>query len=155
MAGHDHAAHAQGSLNRIALSATLHCLTGCAIGEVLGMVIGTALGWGNWATVGLSVVLAFLFGYSLTMLPLVRSGVAVGAAIPVALASDTVSIAIMEIVDNAIVLLIPGAIEAGLADVLFWGSLAFSLLAAGAAAYPVNRWLIARGRGHAVVHAYH
>jgi hypothetical protein len=155
MAGHDHAAHAQGSLNRIALSATLHCLTGCAIGEVLGMVVGTALGWGNWATVGLSVVLAFLFGYSLTMLPLVRSGVAVGAAIPVALASDTVSIAIMEIVDNAIVLLIPGAIEAGLADVLFWGSLAFSLLAAGAAAYPVNRWLIARGRGHAVVHAYH
>ena len=155
MAEHDQAAQAQGSLNRIALSATLHCLTGCAIGEVLGMVIGTALGWGNWATVGLSVVLAFLFGYSLTMLPLVRSGVAVGAAIPVALASDTVSIAIMEIVDNAIVLLIPGAIEAGLADVLFWGSLAFSLLAAGAAAYPVNRWLIARGRGHAVVHAYH
>ena len=155
MAGHDHAAHAQGSLNRIALSATLHCLTGCAIGEVLGMVVGTALGWGNWATVGLSVVLAFLFGYSLTMLPLVRSGVAVGAAIPVALASDTVSIAIMEIVDNAIVLLIPGAIEAGLADVLFWGSLAFSLLAAGAAAYPVNRWLIARGRGHAVVHSFH
>jgi hypothetical protein len=155
MAGHDQAAHAQGSLNRIALAATLHCLTGCAIGEVLGMVVGTALGWGNWATVGLSVVLAFLFGYSLTMLPLVRSGVAVGAAIPVALASDTVSIAIMEIVDNAIVLLIPGAIEAGLADVLFWGSLAFSLLAAGAAAYPVNRWLIARGRGHAVVHAYH
>ena len=155
MAGHDHAAHAQGSLNRIALSATLHCLTGCAIGEVLGMVVGTALGWGNWATVGLSVVLAFLFGYSLTMLPLVRSGVAVGAAIPVALASDTVSIAIMEIVDNAIVLLIPGAIDAGLADVLFWGSLAFSLLAAGVAAYPVNRWLIARGRGHAVVHAYH
>jgi len=155
MAGHDDAAHAPGSLNRIALSATLHCLTGCAIGEVLGMVVGTALGLSNWATVGLSVVLAFLFGYSLTMLPLVRSGVAVGAAIPVALASDTVSIAIMEIVDNAIVLLIPGAIEAGLADVLFWGSLAFSLLAAGAAAYPVNRWLIARGRGHAVVHAYH
>jgi len=155
MAGHDQAAHAQGSLNWIALAATLHCLTGCAIGEVLGMVVGTALGWGNWATVGLSVVLAFLFGYSLTMLPLVRSGVAVSAAIPVALASDTVSIAIMEIVDNAIVLLIPGAIEAGLADVLFWGSLAFSLLAAGAVAYPVNRWLIARGRGHAVVHAYH
>lgn len=155
MARHDQAAHAQGSLNRIALAATLHCLTGCAIGEVLGMVVGTALGWGNWATVGLSVVLAFLFGYSLTMLTLVRGGVAVGDAIPVSLASDTVSIAIMEIVDNAIVLLIPGAIEAGLADVLFWGSLAFSLLAAGAAAYPVNRWLIARGRGHAVVHAYH
>jgi len=155
MAGRDHSAEAHGSLNRIALSATLHCLTGCAIGEVLGMIIGTALGWGDWATIALAVVLAFLFGYSLTMLPLLRSGIALGAAIPVALASDTVSIAIMEIVDNAIVLLIPGAIEAGLADVLFWGSLAFSLLAAGAAAYPVNRWLIARGRGHAVVHAYH
>jgi hypothetical protein len=155
MAGHDHAAHAQGSLNRIALSATLHCLTGCAIGEVLGMVVGTALGWGNWATVGLSVVLAFLFGYSLTMLPLVRSGVAVGAAIPVALVSDTVSIAIMEIVDNAIILVIPGAMEAGVTELLFWASLAFSLLVAGAAAYPANRYLIARGRGHAVVHAYH
>jgi hypothetical protein len=155
MAGHEHAAHAQGSLNRIALAATLHCLTGCAIGEVLGMVVGTALGWGNWATVGLSVVLAFLFGYSLTMLPLLRSGIALGAAVPVALASDTVSIAIMEIVDNAIILLIPGAMEAGLADGLFWGSLAVALLIAGVAAYPVNRWLIARGRGHAVVHAYH
>ena len=155
MAGHKGMAHAHGSLNRVALSATLHCLTGCAIGEVLGMIIGTALGWGDWATIVLAVVLAFLFGYSLTMLPLLRSGIALGAAVPVALASDTVSIAIMEIVDNAIVLLIPGAIEAGLADVLFWGSLAFSLLAAGAAAYPVNRWLIARGRGHAVVHAYH
>jgi len=155
MAGHKGMAHAHGSLNRVALSATLHCLTGCAIGEVLGMIIGTALGWGDWATIVLAVVLAFLFGYSLTMLPLLRSGIALGAAVPVALASDTVSIAIMEIVDNAIVLLIPGAIEAGLADVLFWGSLAFSLLAAGAVAYPVNRWLIARGRGHAVVHAYH
>jgi len=155
MAGHKGMAHAHGSLNRVALSATLHCLTGCAIGEVLGMIIGTALGWGDWATIALAVVLAFLFGYSLTMLPLVRSGVAVGAAIPVALASDTVSIAIMEIVDNAIVLLIPGAIEAGLADGLFWGSLAVALLIAGVAAYPVNRWLIARGRGHAVVHAYH
>ncbi len=155
MAGLDHSAEAHGSLNRIALSATLHCLTGCAIGEVLGMIIGTALGWGDWATIALAVVLAFLFGYSLTMLPLLRSGIALGAAIPVALASDTVSIAIMEIVDNAIVLLIPGAMEAGLADGLFWGSLAVALLVAGVAAYPVNRWLIARGRGHAVVHAYH
>ena len=155
MAGRDHSAEAHGSLNRIALSATLHCLTGCAIGEVLGMIIGTALGWGDWATIALAVVLAFLFGYSLTMLPLLRSGIALGAAIPVALASDTVSIAIMEIVDNAIVLLIPGAMEAGLADGLFWGSLAVALLVAGVAAYPVNRWLIARGRGHDVVHAYH
>ena len=119
------------------------------------MIIGTALGWGDWATIALAVVLAFLFGYALTMLPLLRSGIALGAAIPVALASDTVSIAIMEIVDNAIILLIPGAMEAGLADGLFWGSLALALLIAGVAAYPVNRWLIARGRGHAVVHAYH
>ena len=155
MAGHDHTAHAHGSLNRVALLATLHCLTGCAIGEVLGMIIGTALGWGDWATIALAVALAFLFGYALTMLPLLRSGIALGAAIPVALASDTVSIAIMEIVDNAIVLLIPGAMEAGLADGLFWGSLAVALLIAGVAAFPVNRWLIARGRGHAVVHAYH
>ena len=155
MAGHDHTAHAHGSLNRVALSATLHCLTGCAIGEVLGMIIGTALGWGDWATIALAVALAFLFGYALTMLPLLRSGIALGAAIPVALASDTVSIAIMEIVDNAIILLIPGAMEAGLADGLFWGSLAVALLIAGVAAFPVNRWLIARGRGHAVVHAYH
>jgi len=155
MARRDHPAKAHGSVNRVALAATLHCLTGCAIGEVLGMIIGTALGWGDWATIALAVVLAFLFGYSLTMLPLLRSGIALGAAIPVALASDTVSIAIMEIVDNAIVLLIPGAMEAGLADGLFWGSLAVALLVAGVAAYPVNRWLIARGRGHAVVHAYH
>jgi Domain of unknown function (DUF4396) len=155
--GHAHtdAGHVQSSLNRVALSATVHCLTGCAIGEVLGMIIGTALGWGDWATIGLAVVLAFFFGYSLTMLPLLRSGIALGAAIPVALASDTVSIAIMEIVDNAIILVIPGAMEAGLGDVLFWGSLAFALLVAGVVAYPVNRWLIARGRGHAVVHAYH
>ena len=147
--------HGEQSLNRLAFSATLHCLTGCAIGEVLGMIIGTALGWGDWATIALAVALAFLFGYALTMLPLLRSGIALGAAIPVALASDTVSIAIMEIVDNAIILLIPGAMEAGLADGLFWGSLAVALLIAGVAAYPVNRWLIARGRGHAVVHAYH
>ena len=148
-------AHAAQSLNRVAFSATVHCLTGCAIGEVLGLIIGTALGWGNWETIALAVALAFVFGYTLTMLPLLRSGIAFGAAVPVALASDTVSITIMEIVDNAIVLAIPGAMAAGLDDGLFWGSLAIALNVAGAVAYPVNRWLIARGRGHAVVHALH
>jgi hypothetical protein len=143
------------SLNRIAFAATVHCLTGCAIGEVLGMIIGTALDWGNGETIVLSIALAFLFGYSLTMLPLLRGGIAVAAAIPVAFAADTISITIMEIVDNAIILVIPGAMEAGLTAFLFWGSLAGSLLIAGAAAYPANRYLIARGRGHAVVHAHH
>ena len=150
----EHAAHGR-SLNRVAFSATVHCLTGCAIGEVLGMIIGTALGWSDLATIVLAVVLAFLFGYSLTMLPLLRGGVVLAAAIPIALAADTISIAIMEIVDNAILLLIPGAMEAGLDSLLFWISLAFALLVAGVVAYPVNRWLIARGRGHAVVHAHH
>ena len=145
----------QPSLNRIAFSATVHCLTGCAIGEVLGMVIGTALGWGDVETIALAVLLAFIFGYSLTMVPLLRAGLALGAAVPLALASDTISITIMEIVDNAIMLLIPGAMEAGLDNFRFWGSLAVALLVAGACAYPVNRWLIARGRGHAVVHAHH
>ena len=143
------------SLNRIAFLATVHCLTGCAIGEVLGMVIGTALGWGDLATIALAVALAFLFGYSLTMLPLMRAGLALGAAVPLALASDTVSIAVMEIVDNAIMLLVPGAMEAGLDNVRFWASLAFALLVAGAVAYPINRAMISRGRGHAVVHAHH
>ena len=143
------------SLNRLAFLATVHCLTGCAIGEVLGMIIGTALGWGNLATIALAVVLAFVFGYSLTMLPLLRAGLALGAAVPLALASDTISIAVMEIVDNAIMLLIPGAMDAGLTNLLFWGSLAVSLLIAGAVAFPVNRWLIVRGKGHAVVHAHH
>lgn len=143
------------SLNKLALSATVHCLTGCAIGEVLGMIIGTALGWGDWATIALAVVLAFFFGYSLTMLPLLRGGIALGAAVPLALASDTISIAVMEIVDNAIMLWIPGAMEAGLSNLLFWGSLALALVMAGAVAFPVNRWLIARGKGHAVVHAQH
>jgi hypothetical protein len=153
-AGHDHSAHA-GSLNRVALSATAHCLTGCAIGEVLGVMIGTALGWGNLETIVLAIALAFLFGYSLTMLPLLRAGLAFAAAVPLALASDTLSIAVMELVDNAILLVVPGAMEAGLDTLLFWVSLAFALLIAGMAAYPVNRYLIARGRGHAVVHAYH
>jgi Domain of unknown function (DUF4396) len=153
-AAHAHG-HAARSLNRVAFSATVHCLTGCAIGEVLGLVIGTALGWGTWETVALAVVLAFFFGYSLTMVPLLRGGLALAAAVPVALAADTVSIAVMEIVDNAIILLIPGAMEAGLASLLFWGSLAVALLIAGAVAFPVNRWMIRRGRGHAVAHAYH
>ena len=147
--------HGEESLNRVAFSATVHCLTGCAIGEVLGMIIGTALGWNDWQTIALAVALAFLFGYSFTLVPLLRGGLALAAAIPIALAADTISITIMEIVDNAIMLLIPGAMEAGLTNLLFWASLAFALLVAGAAAYPVNRWLIARGRGHAVVHAHH
>jgi hypothetical protein len=147
--------HSEQSLNRLAFSATVHCLTGCAIGEVLGMIIGTALDWGNGETIALSIALAFLFGYSLTMLPLLRGGVALAAAIPVAFAADTISITIMEIVDNAIILVIPGAMEAGVTDLLFWASLAGALLVAGVAAYPANRYLIARGRGHAVVHEYH
>jgi hypothetical protein len=152
---HAVAGHREASLNRIALSATVHCLTGCAIGETLGMIIGTALGWGDFQTIALAVVLAFFFGYSLTMLPLLRSGLTLTAAVPVALAADTISITIMEIVDNAIMLLIPGAMEAGLDNFRFWGSLAVALLIAGAVAYPVNRSLIQRGRGHAVVHEYH
>jgi hypothetical protein len=143
------------SLNRLAFSATAHCLTGCAIGEVLGLVIGTILGWGNVATIALAIVLAFFFGYSLTMLPLLRSGLALATVLPLAFASDTLSITVMEIVDNLIILVIPGAMEAGLGSLLFWGSLAFALAVAFVAAFPVNRWLIARGKGHAVVHEYH
>ena len=143
------------SLNRLAFSATAHCLTGCAIGEVLGLVIGTVLGWGNVATIVLAIVLAFFFGYSLTMLPLLRAGLSLATALPLAFASDTLSITIMEIVDNLIVVLIPGAMDAGLSSALFWGSLAFALAVAFVAAFPVNRWLIARGKGHAVVHEYH
>jgi hypothetical protein len=140
------------ALSGVALSATLHCLTGCAIGEVTGMAVGTALGFSDWGTVALAVFLAFLFGYALTSLPLLRAGMAISAVIPVALASDTLSIATMEIVDNAIMLLIPGAMEAGIGSVLFWGSLSFALVIAGLIAFPVNRWLIARGRGHVAVH---
>ena len=143
------------SLNRIAFSATVHCLTGCAIGEVLGMIIGTALGWSDFATIALAIVLAFFFGYLLTSLPLLRSGMALAAVVPIALASDTVSIAVMEFVDNAILLLIPGAMEAGLGDPGFWAALAVALLIAGLVAYPVNRHLISRGKGHAVVHQHH
>ncbi|HEX3241876.1 MAG TPA: DUF4396 domain-containing protein [Solirubrobacterales bacterium] len=140
------------ALTAVAISATLHCLTGCAIGEVAGVAIGTALGFSNLATIALAVALAFLFGYTLTSLPLLRAGLAVGAVIPIALASDTLSIATMEVVDNLIILTIPGAMEAGLGDLLFWGSLAFALVVAGAIAMPVNRWLIARGKGHVAVH---
>jgi hypothetical protein len=152
---HDHSAPLPTSgraLDALAFSATVHCLTGCAIGEVLGMVIGTALGFSDWATIALAVVLAFLFGYGLTSLPLLRSGMAFAAVVPVALAADTVSIATMEVVDNAIMLAVPGAMEAGVGDPLFWGALAFALLVAGVVAFPVNRWLIRRGRGHAAVH---
>jgi hypothetical protein len=150
---HHHALPTSGrALDGVALSATLHCLTGCAIGEVLGMIIGTALGWSALPTIVLAVVLAFLFGYALTSLPLLRAGLALSVVIPIALASDTLSIAIMEIVDNAIMLIVPGALDAGLGDLLFWGSLAVALVVAGIVAFPANRWLIARGKGHAAVH---
>ena len=151
---HHHGNHAPPSLNRLAASATLHCLTGCAIGEVLGMVVGTATGLGNAGTIVLAVALAFFFGYLLTTWPLLRAGLPARTATRLALASDTASITIMEIVDNALMLAIPGAMTAGLGSALFWASLGASLVIAGLAAYPVNRWLIARGRGHAVVHAH-
>ncbi len=143
------------ALTRMAVSATLHCLTGCAIGEVLGMVIGTALGWSDVQTIVLAVALAFVFGYAFTIGPVMRSGLALRAAIPVALAADTVSITVMEIVDNAVMLLVPGAMDAGLDSPLFWGALAVALAVAFVVAVPVNRWLIGRGKGHAVVHQYH
>jgi hypothetical protein len=143
------------SLNRVAFSATVHCLTGCAIGEILGMLIGNALDLRAGVTVALSIVLAFAFGYTFTSLPLLRSGMALSAVIPLALASDTISITIMEIVDNTIMVAIPGAMDAGLDELKFYVFLALALLIAGTAAYPVNRWLIARGKGHAVVHAHH
>ena len=139
------------ALTGVAISATLHCLTGCAIGEIAGMAIGTAAGMSNGSTVGLSIALAFLFGYGLTSLPLLRSGLALSAVASIAFASDTLSIATMEVVDNVIVVAIPGAMNAGLGAALFWGSLAFALVVAGAVAVPVNRWLIARGKGHAVI----
>jgi len=151
---HDHAPLPTSgrALDRVALSATLHCLTGCAIGEVVGMVLGTALGFGQWGTVALAVALAFLFGYSLTSLPLLRAGLALGAVVPIAFASDTLSIATMEIVDNVIMVLVPGAMDAGLPNILFWGSLSFALAVAGVIAFPVNRWLLKRGKGHTAVH---
>jgi hypothetical protein len=142
-------------LNRLALSATVHCLTGCAIGEVLGMVLATWWGWSDAASIALAVTLAFFFGYLLTSLPLLCVGLAPRQVAPLAFASDTASIATMEVVDNAIMLLVPGAMVAGLADFRFWGALAVALLVAGAVAWPLNGWLISRGKGHAVIHAHH
>jgi hypothetical protein len=152
-AHHDH--HAPVGLTRMAVQATLHCLTGCAIGEILGMVLATALGLGDVPSIALSVVLAFAFGYALTLRPVLRAGVGPRRAARIALASDTVSIATMEIVDNAFIVLVPGALAAGLTDGLFWWSLLVSLAIAFVLTVPVNRWLIARGRGHAVMHEFH
>jgi hypothetical protein len=143
------------TLTRTAISATLHCLAGCALGEVLGLVLATAFGWSNGATIVVSIALAFVFGYTLTTLPLLRAGISLRGALPLAFASDTLSITTMEIIDSLIVLVIPGAMAAGLGDPLFWGSLAFALFIAFWVAVPVNRWLIARGRGHAVIHELH
>ncbi|MEU6713654.1 DUF4396 domain-containing protein [Nonomuraea sp. NPDC046802] len=138
-----------------AAQATLHCLTGCAIGEVLGMVIGTALGLSNIATVVLAVALAFVFGYALTMRGVLRAGLDFRSALKVALAADTISIAVMEILDNAVMLTVPGAMDAGLTSWLFWAALAGALLVAFVLTTPVNKWLISKGKGHAVVHQYH
>jgi len=152
---HSNAEHPAPSLNQMAFSATVHCLTGCAIGEVLGMAIATALGWHDLPSIVLAIVLAFAFGYGLTMRPLLASGIPLRRATRTALAADTTSIVTMELVDNAILLVIPGAMAAGLTDALFWGSLVASLAIAFVVTLPVNRWLIARGRGHAVVHGSH
>ncbi|MEV4219133.1 MULTISPECIES: DUF4396 domain-containing protein [Nonomuraea] len=139
----------------MAASATLHCLTGCAIGEVLGLVIATALGWHTVPSIALAVVLAFFFGYLLTLIPLRRAGLSWKEAIKLALAADTVSILVMEIVDNGVMVAIPGAMDAGLASGLFWGALAVALLVAFLVTTPINKWIIGRGKGHAVVHAFH
>jgi hypothetical protein len=154
---HHHHHHAQGgqSLTKTAAVATAHCLTGCAIGEVSGLAIGTAAGFSNTLTIVIAILLAFTFGYGLTMMPLLRAGLAMGVVLPLALTSDTFSIAAMEIVDNVIMVSIPDAMDAGLGDGLFWWSLALALGIAFLAAWPVNRWLIARGTGHAVVHEFH
>jgi hypothetical protein len=150
-----HNASTARSLNRSALSATVHCLTGCAIGEVLGMVLATWWGWGDAASIGLAIALAFLFGYSLTLGPIVRAKVPFRRALRLTAVSDTASIALMEVVDNAFILIVPGAIAAELGDALFWWSLAVGLAIAFVFAFPLNRWLIARGTGHAVVHTFH
>jgi hypothetical protein len=142
-------------LTNTAISATLHCLTGCAIGEILGMVISTALGWHNAGNIALSIALAFAFGYGLAMRPVLAAGVGFRRALGVALAADTVSIAVMELVDNATLLVVPGAMDAGLSDLLFWAGLVGSLAIAFVVTVPVNRWMIARGKGHAVAHQYH
>lgn len=152
---HNHDEHHVGNVNSMALSATLHCLTGCAIGEIAGLIIGTALGLGNIATITLAVGLAFLFGYTLSTLPLLRAGVAFGTALSVVLAADTLSILTMEIVDNAVMAAIPGAMNAGLVNAIFWVSMMIALGVAFLAAYPVNRYLLGRGKGHALTHKYH
>lgn len=139
-------------MSGMAVSATLHCLTGCAIGEIAGLMIGTALGWHTLGTTALAIALAFVFGYSLSALPLVRAGIAVGSALTLVLAADTLSIATMEVVDNAVMWLVPGAMEAGLGDWLFWVSMGLALTVAFFAALPVNRYLLRRGRGHAITH---
>lgn len=139
----------------MAASATLHCLTGCAIGEIVGLMVGTALGLSNLATIALAVALAFLFGYSLSTLPLLKAGLALGTALSVVLAADTLSILTMEIVDNIVMALIPGAMNAGLVNVVFWVGMSISLAAAFIAAYPVNRYLLQQGKGHALTHEYH
>jgi hypothetical protein len=150
-----HAGHDMGNVNKMAVSATLHCLTGCAIGEIVGLLIGTALGLSNVATIVIAVALAFVFGYTLSTLPLLKAGLALGAALSVVLAADTLSILTMEIVDNAVMAVIPGAMNAGLVNVVFWVGMAIALSAAFVAAYPVNRYLLQRGKGHALTHEYH
>jgi len=155
-AHHQHSHHhAPAATWAVAVQATLHCLTGCAIGEVLGMVIGTALGWGDVPTLILAIALAFFFGYALTLRGVLKAGVGLRAAIRVALAADTLSIAVMELVDNGVIVLWPGAMDAQLGDALFWGALAISLAVAFVITTPVNKWTIGRGKGHAVVHQYH
>jgi hypothetical protein len=155
--GHGHAAHGggEGSLNRLAVSATLHCMTGCVLGEVTGLVIATALGWSDVASIALAVGLAFLFGYTLTSIPLVKAGLTFAAIVPIALATDTVSITIMEVIDNAVMVLVPGAMDAYLDDPLFWIPMLGGFVVAFPFAWYANRYLLARGKGHAVVHAYH
>jgi hypothetical protein len=145
----------QPSINQTAISATLHCLTGCAIGEILGLIIGESLGWSNGKTIVLAVALAFLFGYGLSILPLLKAKIALGAALGVVLAADTLSIATMEIVDNGVMAIIPGAMEAGLVNPVFWLSMSLALSVAFVAAFPVNRYLLQRGKGHALMHKYH
>ena len=152
---HGHAHDPAGSLTRTAVQATLHCLTGCAIGEILGMVLSTAFGLGNALSIVVSIALAFAFGYALTLRPVLAAGIAPRRALRLAFASDTLSISTMEIVDNAFILVVPGAMAAGLTDALFWWSLLTSLAIAFVATVPVNRYLIARGKGHAVMHEFH
>ncbi|MFJ5557473.1 DUF4396 domain-containing protein [Streptomyces sp. NPDC093250] len=152
---HDHGGQAHGTTWATAMKATLHCLTGCAIGEILGMVIGTALLWGNVPTMVLAITLAFVFGYSFTLFAVLRAGVSLKTAVKVALAADTVSIAVMELIDNAIIALTPGAMDAELSDSLFWYALLGGFAVAFVITTPVNKWMIGRGKGHAVVHAYH